>query len=265
MRRYFCFSSASLQTVLEYRSLMLANLATSLVSTALVVFLWRAVIVQAPGDEIAGFGQQGITTYLLAAQLMNVVNMNQADSEISSDVLRGSISISLVRPVSYPIVRFMVSLPVILVNALLIGVPLILIFGLIFDIEVPSLWGVCLFLLAMIPAVIIGFEISFLTGVASLVTTNIWGVRVVVTALVGIFSGSLVPIDLMPPMLARISTLLPFKSMINAPVQLLLRRYDSLPDAALIILGQYAWSAALLALCALLWHGAMRKIEVLGG
>ncbi len=265
MRRYLCFSSASLQTVLEYRSLMLANLATSLVSTALVVFLWRAVIAQTPGDEIAGFGQQGITTYLLAAQLLSVVNMNQADSEISSDVLRGSISISLVRPVSYPIVRFMVSLPVILVNALLIGVPLILVFGLLFEIEVPSLLGVCLFMLATIPSVIIGFEISFLTGVASLVTTNIWGVRVVITALVGIFSGSLVPIDLMPPILARISRMLPFESMINAPVQLLLGRYEGLSDAALVIFGQCAWAAALLVICTVLWRGAMRKIEVLGG
>jgi ABC-2 type transport system permease protein len=263
--RYVPFATSSLQASLNYRADLFVSLLTTSVSTAVVVFLWRAVITQNPGSDLGGFSVAGITTYLLAAQLLTLMHNSKAGEDTSQEIVGGDIAVALVRPVSYPLSRVFMALPVALTNLVLVGVPLVVIFSLLFPVTAPSPAGVALFLLAAVPSVVIAFAVQLLVGMSALITTNTWGVGMVVNSLVVFLSGTLVPLDLLPWPIEAVASVLPFQSMVYGPVQLLLDRYDGPVEAMTILLQQGGWAVAMMALTAFVWRTALRRIEVLGG
>ncbi|MDI1460717.1 ABC-2 family transporter protein [Catellatospora sp. KI3] len=265
LRRYLPFAGSTLQARLQYRSDLFVSLLIKVVSTAVVVFLWRAVITQSPGQSIGGYDAAAITTYLLAAQLLTLLHNSGAGDGTAQEIADGDIAVSLVRPVSYPISRAFMALPVVLAEFLLVGIPLVVIFSLVFSPYAPSASGVALFALAAVPSMVIAFTIQLLVGISALITTNTWGVSMVVNSVVVFLSGALVPLDLLPRPIAAIAGALPFQSMVDGPVRLLLGRFDGLGEAGLILLRQAGWAAVMIIASALVWRAALRRIEVLGG
>lgn len=265
LRRYLPFAASSLQASLQYRSDLFVSLLTTSVSTAIVVFLWRAVITQNPDGQLAGFSAASITTYLLAAQLLSVTHNSKAGEDTSQEIVGGDIAVSLVRPVSYPITRVFMALPVALTNLVLVGLPLVVIFSILFPVSAPSPAGLALFALAAVPSIVIAFAVQLLVGMSALITTNTWGVGMLVNSLVVFFSGALVPLDLLPRPIELVATALPFQSMVYGPVQLLLDRYDGFAGAMAILLQQAGWAVGMVVIGALAWRTALRRIEVLGG
>lgn len=265
LRRYLPFATSSFQAMLQYRSNFFVSLATTATSTAVVVFLWRTVYADSPGTGPGGFGIDGITTYLIAAQVLAVLHANQVDSEIGQDILRGDIAVALIRPVSYPVMRIFTALPVVVANVLMVGLPTLLFFAVLFPLLLPTPTDLLLFLLATVPSVAIAFSVNMLVGLSGIVTTNIWGVRIVKESVVVFFAGQLVPISLMPAPLAAVAAVLPFQSMVYAPVRLLLGHYGGPAEAAAILAGQLVWAVLLVGACALLWRVFLRRVQVLGG
>lgn len=175
LRRYVPFATSSLQASMQYRADLLVSLLTTSVSTAVVVFLWRAVIGQHPDGALGGFSVAGITTYLLAAQLLTLMHNSKAGEDTSQEIVGGDIAVSLVRPVSYPVSRVFMALPTALTNLVLVGLPLVAIFALLFPMSAPSPLGLALFVLAAVPSVVIAFSVQLLVGMSALITTNTWG------------------------------------------------------------------------------------------
>ncbi|WP_432050808.1 ABC transporter permease [Verrucosispora sp. NA02020] len=265
LRRYLPFAVSGLQATLQYRASFFVSLATTATSTAVVVFLWRAVYAASPDTGPGGFGIEGITTYLIAAQVLGVLHANQVDSEIGQDILRGDIAVALIRPVSYPVMRIFTALPVLITNLLMVGLPTLLIFAVLFPLQSPAPVDLLLFLAAVPSSVVIAFSLNMLVGLCGIVTTNIWGIRIVKESVVVFFAGQLVPLDLMPAPLAAAASVLPFQSMVYAPVRLLTGRYDGASDAAVVLAGQVAWAVLLASACAVLWRVFVRRVQVLGG
>jgi ABC-2 type transport system permease protein len=264
LRRYLAFATSSLQATLRYRSGLLVSFGTRATSTAVVVFLWRAVFAD-PDSSPGGFDVDGITTYLIVAQVLAVLHDSQIDNQVGYDIMRGDIAVALTRPVSYPVARVVAALPVVLVNVVLVGVPVLLLFTILFPVTVPDPVDLLLFLAATVPSVAIAFSLSMLVGFCGMVTTNIWGVRMVKESVVAFLAGQLAPIDLMPGPLAAVASALPFQGMIYAPVRLLTGRFTGPGDAAGILLGQVAWAVVLIGLNAAVWRVFLRRLQVSGG
>lgn len=265
LRRYLPFAAGSLQNLLQYRATYFVNMTTTATSAAVMVFLWRAVYAQSPGDGPGGFGVRGVTTYLLVAQLLAVLNTNRVDSDVNQDIYRGDIAVALVRPVSYPVMRFFTAVPVVFTNAVLVALPVLVVFAAIFPLQVPTAGNVLLFAAALGPSILIAFVVNLLAGLAGFVTTNTWGVRIFKDSLLVFLAGQLVPLDLMPAPLRAVASALPFQAMVDSPLRLLLGRYRDGGEAALLLLRQAAWAAAMLVVCALVWRRAVRRVQVLGG
>ncbi|NYI04212.1 ABC transporter permease [Allostreptomyces psammosilenae] len=265
VRRYLPFATSGLQTLLRYRSILLINGITAAASAAVQIFLWRAVYADAPGGGPGGFDRDGITTYLLLAQVLHLLHANRVDDEVSSEIYRGDIAVALTRPVSYPVVRFFAAVPVVLVNAALVAVPVLALFTVVLPIHLPTPADAALFAVATTVSAVIAYAINLLVGMSGFVTTNTWGVRLVKESVVAFFAGRLVPIALMPGGLAAVASALPFAGMVDTPLRLALGRYSGAGEAAALIGRQLLWAAVLLAVCALAWRAAVRRLEVLGG
>ncbi|GGW63279.1 daunorubicin ABC transporter permease [Streptomyces lucensis JCM 4490] len=265
-RHYLPFATGGLQSLLQYRSVFLTTGITAAAGAAVTVFLWRAVYAGAPpGGGPGGFTTEGITTYLLMAQVLQILHANRVDDEVAADVYRGDVAVMLVRPVSYPVVRFFSCLPVVAANAVLVGLPVLGLFALVVPLTVPRPGDVLLFLAATALSVLLAFLVNLLTGMLGFVTTNTWGVRMVKQSVVAFFAGQLVPLDLMPAPLAALASALPFRGMVDGPLTLLLGRYDGAAGAADVLARQIGWVAALTLLSAVLWRASLSRLEVLGG
>ncbi|MDH6128374.1 ABC-2 family transporter protein [Kitasatospora sp. GP82] len=265
LRRYAPFTAASLQGLLQYRATFLINALTAATAVGVQVFLWRAVYAGRSGGMPGGYDLPHLTTYVLLAQVLGLMQANRVDEEVSGEVQRGDIAVSLLRPVSYPLARFAAGLPVSLTNATLVAVPVVVLYALLLPLSVPSPQGALLFGCSAALSLVIGFGVNLLVGLAGFVTTNIWGVRIVKDSVVAFFAGQVVPLALMPGPLAAVAQALPFQGMVDGPLRLLLGRYHGPLEAASILGVQLAWAAALSALAALAWRGAVRRVEVLGG
>ncbi|AZM79270.1 ABC-2 family transporter protein [Streptomyces sp. NPDC005395] len=266
VRAYLPFATGGLQSLLQYRSMFVITGMTAAAGAAVTVFLWRAVYADTPADGgPGGFTLTGITTYLLVAQVLQVLHTNRVDDEVAAEVYRGDVAVMLVRPVSYPLVRFFASLPVVAANAVLVAVPVLVLFALLVPLTVPRPGDVALFALSTVFSVLIAFCVNLLTGMTGFVTTNTWGVRMVKQSVVAFFAGQLVPIALMPQPLAALARWLPFRGMVDGPLTLLLGRYDGAAGALQVLVQQVGWVLGLGAVCAVLWRAALGRLEVLGG
>lgn len=264
-RRYTPFATASLQGLLQYRSMFLISALTAASLAGVQVFLWRAVYAGSAGGLLGGYDLPQLTTYVLLAQVLGLMQANRVDEEVSGEVQRGDIAVSLLRPVSYPLTRFAAGLPVSLTNATLVAVPVVLAYALLMPLAKPSWIGAVLFGCSAALSLVIGFAVNLVVGLAGFVTTNTWGVRIVKDSVVAFFAGQVVPLALLPGPLAALARLLPFQGMVDSPLRLLLGRYDGPLDAVGILAVQVLWAVVLSALSALAWNRAVRRVEVLGG
>ncbi|KUO05215.1 ABC transporter permease [Streptomyces caeruleatus] len=265
LRRYLPFATSGLQSLLQYRSMFAMTAVTAAAGAAVTVFLWRAVYEGTPGRGPGGFTVQDITTYLLVAQILQVLHTNRVDDEVAAEVYRGDVAVMLVRPVSYPVMRFFACLPVVGANAVLVGLPVLGLFAAIVPLTAPRPADLLLFTVSTALSVLLAFCVNLLTGMTGFLTTNTWGVRMVKQSVVAFFAGQLVPLALMPDPLATLARALPFRGMVDGPLTLLLGRYDGWADAAWLLAQQVAWAAGLSLLCAALWRAALGRLEVLGG
>ncbi|MEV5597484.1 ABC-2 family transporter protein [Streptomyces sp. NPDC052496] len=263
---YLPFATGGLQSLLQYRSSFVTTGITAAAGAAVSVFLWRAVYAGSPpGGGPGGFTTGTVTTYLLMAQVLQVLHANRVDDEVAAEVYRGDVAVMLVRPVSYPVVRFFACLPVVVANAVLVGVPVLGLFALLVPLTVPRPVDALLFLVSTVLSVLLAFLVNLLTGMTGFLTTNTWGVRMVKQSVVAFFAGQLVPLALMPGPLGALASVLPFQGMVDSPLTLLLGRYDGAAGAVGVLALQGGWVAGLALLGAVLWRAALSRLEVLGG
>lgn len=264
--RYVPFATGGLQSLLRYRSMFVVTGVTAAAGAAVTVFLWRSVYADSPGGTgPGGFTPAGITTYLLVAQVLQILHANRVDDEVAAEVYRGDVAVMLVRPVSYPLVRLFACLPVVAANAVLVGVPVLVFFSLLVPLTAPRPGDALLFAVSTALSVLIAFCVNLLTGMTGFVTTNTWGVRMVKQSVVAFFAGQLVPVALMPDPLAAVARALPFSGMVDGPLTLLLGRYEGVGGAVAVLAQQVGWVVGLTVLCAVLWRAALGRLEVLGG
>lgn len=263
VRRYHLFSLHGLQALLVYRTGFALAIVTGAISLLAQLYLWRAIY--AGNAVLAGYTLAEMTTYVLLANLLYLTLDNRADHEIAGDIMRGDIAIHFVRPVNYPLLKFFTSLPVSLTNFALVGLPLCAAGALLFGLRAPSPVDGALFCVSAALSLLVSFLINALVGAVAFGTTNIWGVQMIKTALVGILSGYLIPLSFFGDTLQRIGALLPFRQMVAAPLALFLGKYEGAAGALSILVQQALWVALLSLLCALLWRHLARRLEVLGG
>jgi ABC-2 type transport system permease protein len=79
-----------------------------------------------------------------------------------------------------------------------------------------------------------------------------------------ILSGYLVPLDLFPAAVRKVSVALPFRFQLSYPIELMLGRW-SRGEALELLLAQYAYVAFLLVLTRVAWRSGIRHYAAYGG
>jgi len=247
----------------QYRANLLMYLAYWIVSPVVYLSVWSAVAT-AQGD-VKGLTANDFTTYYLTLLVVDVLTSDIVIHILGYKVQDGTLSADLLRPVhpiftstlinnlAFKALTFAALIP--------IWIVLVLLFQPDFSAVTPAS------LLLSVPAIILGFGISFLLGatVTSLAfwTTRVYSFSDLMYMVTLLFSGQFVPLQLMPPLIQQIALLLPFQYTRYFPVQVILNGVP--PDAvARGFVMAAVWLVLLFGLFVVVWRAGLKRFSAVG-
>ena len=119
--------------------------------------------------------------------------------------------------------------------------------------------------MSVIVGISINYCIDFIVATICLYTESIWGINIMKQVIVLLLSGATIPLAFFPEPLKTIMYYLPFQSIYNAPLSLLLDGSPE-PQKVLTTLGtQLVWCVVMLVISKVFWKISLKQITVNGG
>jgi ABC-2 type transport system permease protein len=247
----------------QYRANLLMYLLYWLVSPVVYLSIWTT-IANSQGS-VSGRTANDFATYYLTLLIVDTLTSEITIHLLATKIQDGTLSSDLLKPI-HPI------LTNVLVNNLAFKALTVMVL-------IPIWLGLCLLiqpnfsavtvqsLLLAIPAIALGFAINFLFG-ATLTCVAFWTTRVYSLgefywAVVVLFSGQFVPLDLMPAVVRQIAQYLPFQLLRYFPVQLILGK---LPPGEMVrnFVLDGVWLGIALALFTVVWRSGQKRFSAVG-
>lgn len=263
VRLYWQICATSIQKQLAYRTAAIAGLVTNL----FFGLLRAAVLVALYGARttVTGISIDGAITYTGITQaiigFLSLFNW----SDLMQTIYTGAIATDLVKPLGY--FRYWVAqdLGRAFVQLVLRGLPIMLIYAVIFDLASPQSLGQWLgFIISLIFAWLISFSWRFLLNLSSFWIPNAVGILRFGFLISWFFSGFLMPLRYFPDWFQRICYMTPFPHMINTSVEIFLGVVSGL-DVLRVISWQIIWAVSLMLFSWILLRSGIRRLVILGG
>jgi ABC-2 type transport system permease protein len=243
-----------------YRAEFIVWMLTSTLPLVMLA-IWSAVARDAP---VGRFGQREFTAYYLATVAVRQLTGTWLVWELAYDIRQGQLASKLLRPM-HPLLwygaenfgalplRFLIVVPVLAGGALMGGAELAprdpLLWALL-PLALLGAWAITFFVMAVIGTLTFWLE-------SSLSIFDLW------FGLYTLLSGYLIPIELLPPWVRALVRVLPFRSTLGFPVELLIGQLGR--EAALADLArQWAWVLAMALVATVVWRRGIRRFEAYG-
>jgi len=264
MNRQVGVVAAAIKQELAYRFDFFTAILGSLLTMALLYYLWTAIYNSATSFDMS---YQALITYVCLGQAFSFARPGQRRVlvRIGGGIRSGNVLIDLIRPTDYQLLTFSDTLGAYLMETVVVSLPSYLLALLLFGISVPvSLPAAIGFVISLWGAFFLVFSLDFLIGLLAFWTFSVWGLGYAKIAIIDILAGTIIPLTLFPDWLRRIALALPFKGIAYTPLAIYVGEIAS-GDIWTSILNQFAWGVGLVLLTRLLWLKARRRIEIQGG
>jgi ABC-2 type transport system permease protein len=237
---------------------MLVNSCIYLIVVGVLGGLWRAGAA-ANGGSIVGYSAAALTWYIATSEAVTIPLNNKMISEISDDIVSGSIAVDLLRPTSVIGVRFFDqfgrTLPRIVtccclglaVSWLLVGPP-------------PHIGALLLAAPSVLLAIACNVVAQHCFAAVAFWLRHTGASWFLYQKLVFTLGGMLLPLQVLPNALRSVALLTPFPSMAYAPARLASGHFE---PSLLVI--QVVWLIVLGLLSALMFAAGERRLQVVGG
>jgi ABC-2 type transport system permease protein len=270
MRPYLAIVSARFRMLLQYRAAALAGLWTQIFFGFVLIMIYEAFYRSTDAPQPLAFSQ--VASYVWLGQALLATLPWNADPEVRAMVRSGAVAYELCRPVDLYGLWFARSLAHRTAPTLLRAAPMAL-FAMIvlpwlglpeWRLSPPAPLAGLAFALALCAALALSCAISTLVNISLLWTVAGDGLVMLLTAVVSLFSGLLIPLPLFPAPMYAVISWLPFAGLADLPYRVYT---GSVPPGELgfILARQLAWTLALIALGRWLLARGIRRLVVQGG
>ena len=262
MKAYASIFASRVQTLLQYRAVAAAGIATQV--------FWGLVRSMIFDAFYRGSGTQPLThdqsiTYIWLGQAMLILTMLNADADVAAMIRTGNVAYELVRPLDLYTLWFVRAFSGRAVPMLMRGIPILFIATIFFGLTAPvSIGAGALFLFSTLGALLTAASIIALLTISMLWTISGEGVSRLAPGLVFIFSGIMVPLPFLPAWLQRVSNLLPFRGLIDTPFRIYLGQLQG-SDAMAALALQWGWLVALIIIGRSVMSRGLRSLVAQGG
>ncbi|SHM21620.1 ABC transporter permease [Ruminococcus flavefaciens] len=265
LKKYLSLTRAGIIEALQFRLSFVVMVIGNLLYLIVVYFLWDAIYESAGTDVVNGMTFSDTLIYLvLATALFNFMEM-YAVWEIGRSIQSGKIVLDLLKPMEYRKYLFWSFSGSFITKFLLTFLPTFIAVAIVTNGAIPLGINLLYFIFSVVMAISINYSIDFIVGTICLYTESIWGINIMKQVIVLLLSGATIPLAFFPDTLRTIVNFLPFQSIYNAPLTLLL---DGAPTAETVLttLGtQLIWCIAMMIVSKLFWKASLRQITVNGG
>ena len=211
----------------QYRANLIMYLLYWLVSPIIYLAVWTSIA--ASKGSVNGLTVNDFTTYYMTLLIVDQITSNIVLHTFAYKVQDGSLSGELVRPIHPMLTNALVNNIAFKILTIMGFVPIWTILYFLFKPDFGNVTWVGILL--SIPAMILGFLVGFLLSAAitslAFWTTRVYSIYEFYYALMLLFSGQFVPLQLMPKLIQDIAQFLPFQLLIYFPVQLILGNLSS--------------------------------------
>ena len=246
-----------------YRAATAAGVFTNSVFGFLRAYVLVAVF--AASATIGGYDRSDALTYVFLGQAMIMTVYMWSWWEIALAIRSGDIVTDLYRPFDYQAYWLAQDLGRACYHTIFRGIPPFVLGAIVFDLRMPEsplTW--LLFAASVLMAVCVSFGVRFLVNLAAFWLLDYRGAGAIATACGTFLSGFVVPVAFFPGWLALIAHALPFRGMIQVPIDVFLEK-ESGGALVTMMAVQAAWAAALFAAGRLVLGAARRRVVVQGG
>lgn len=247
----------------QYRANLLMYLLYWLVSPIVYLAVWTTIATTQ--GSVNGLTANDFATYYLALLIVDNLTSDITIHLLAYKVQDGTLSGELLKPIHPILTGTLTNNLAFKALTLMVLIPVWL--GLCLLVQ-PDFTGVTLqTLLLGIPAVVMGFGIAFLLGATltciAFWTTRVYSLNELYIAVLVLFSGQFVPLDVMPVAIQRAAEFLPFQLLKYFPIQLILGR---LPPEAIVrnFALDVVWLLVALALFTWVWRNGVKRFSAVG-
>jgi len=265
LKRYFSVIRVGILDCMQFRLSLFVTTIGNLLYLLLVYYLWRAIFASSNTATINGMSFEDTMIYLVfAAALFNFMEM-WIVWNMGRDIQTGQIVVDLLKPVGYRTLKFFDNLGETIVKFVTTLVPTGIVVFIVSKGAIKLGVNILYFVISAAFSLIINYYINFMVGTICMYTESIWGVNIMKVVVVNLLSGATVPLAFFPEGLRRVVMFLPFHTICNSPIELLLHsEYNGMK--CLSILGvQLFWLLALNIISAVFYDHSLKRITVNGG
>jgi ABC-2 type transport system permease protein len=259
---YATVARAGVQEQLQYRTANYLYMVGMVIEPVVYLVVWSTVA-EASGGQVGGYTPGAFAAYFIVWTLVRNMNIVFTPYGWEFRIREGQLSGMLLRPVHpihYDLAYFAGWKVVVVALWLPLAALLTLLFRPTLD---PNLAQVATFAIAIWGAYIIRTALLFLLGMITLWTTRVAAIFELYFTLELLLSGRLVPMDLMPAWVLRISDVLPFRSTFGFPIEALVADLSA-PELRRGLVTQAVWIVVSSLLAWLVWRRAIRRYTAVG-
>lgn len=265
MRKYVSLIRAGLLDTLQFRLSLIFTVVGNLLYLLLIYYLWRAIFASADSPVINGMTFSDTMVYLVfASALFNFMEMWIVWT-MGREIQEGKIVVDLLKPMNYLTYIFFKGFGEVIVKFFLTFLPTAIVVLFVSDGAIKLGVNLLYFVVSVIFSLLINYYINFFVGTICMHTESIWGINIMKEVIVGILSGATVPLAFFPEAFHRIAMVLPFHTIINSPIELLLHAEYEMSERLQILGLQLIWLVALRLLAEWFFRVSLKKITVNGG
>lgn len=265
LRKYLTLTRAGLIESLQFRLSFIIIVIGNILYLTIIYFLWQAIYKSAGTSVVRGMTFSDTLIYLvLATALFNFMEM-YAVWEIGRNIQSGKIVLDLLKPMGYRKYLFWSYSGSFISQFFLTFLPTFIIVTVVTHGAIPMGINLIYFAISVVLAVSINYSIDFFVGTICLYTESIWGINIMKQVVVMLFSGVTIPIAFFPETLKKIVYYLPFQSIYNAPLSILLGKDLKWQATLSTLLMQLGWCIVMFIISKLFWKISIKQITVNGG
>jgi len=247
----------------QYRANLLMYLLYWLVSPIVYLAVWTTVAHSQA--SVRGLTANDFATYYLTLLIVDNLTSQITIHILAYKIQDGTLSSELLKPVHPILTNTLINNLAFKALNFMALIPIWIALYFLFQPDFSSVTP--LSLLLALPAIALGFGISFLFGATitcvAFWTTRVYALNEFYMALAVLFGGFFVPLELLPAIVQQIAWFLPFQLVIYFPIQLILDRLGPEAIAANFALAIF-WLGLAFALFHITWQAGVKRFSAVG-
>lgn len=233
-----------------------------LVEIIVYIFVWQAIYNQTGNS--GGFSMTQMITYYILVTSLRPLALWGINQDMAYSIRSGELNRELLNPITYFQYYFGVNLGE-LGFGLIVGIGAFIICSLFWNVLIPvTIINFILFIVVILLGIPITFFLQMIVGTVGFYSSSIFGMQILRTSTISIFSGIIAPITLFPDWFQKIANILPFKDLVYTPINIWLGQI-SINEIIIIIAKLIIWGILLYLIARTFFNHAVKKVTINGG